>query len=245
APTGSLATAAKTLSSVASTLSKSSLSNTFGPLLDSVANGFVDSLRIAGNDASNRLATTFPSGPHTAAEKKLAQLFGQIASADGSANMVAATKLISQAAKTSLVVEKLVAKAEDVPPPPSHLQAKIIANGKASSYNALQVAVVPGAPGYFVINSGSGSGNIAIGLNNLSSGANDLDIAGGNLGIEVSRFLPLPPVAGAARNDTAGSSGSMHVIWDPVARTLVGTFSVIAIGNATIQVQNGSFSVAY
>ena len=232
-------TGASAFSSVASTLSKSSLSNAFGPLLDTALASFLGSIDGDADGASNRLAATFPSGPHTAAQKKLNLLFTQIASADANANIIAAARVMSQAARTFVVANSLVTKAENAPPPPSSVTGTIVANGRTTQYRSRAAPVIPGAPGFFVINSANGPSGIVLGLNQLSPGVNNLNVgnAGTSFSAIATRFLPRPPATGSAVN------GTMQVTWDPAMQAIFGTFQFVADGNITVN--NGEFFVTY
>jgi hypothetical protein len=115
----------KTLTLLASTLNKSSVSNAFDSHLQTVVNIYYNVLLTDRNSLSNRLLATFPSGPHNAAQNNLNQLFTALQNAFDAVDSGLAAKTLSLAAKKAAVTEKLTIKAENANPPKTTLTATI------------------------------------------------------------------------------------------------------------------------
>ena len=115
----------KTLTTLTTTLNKSSLSNLFDAELQTVVDIYRNVLLSNELSLSNRLAATFPSGPHTAAQNNLNQMLAALVTAGSSLDSGAAARALSLAAKKGVVAAKLTTKAENAPPPGNVVAAKV------------------------------------------------------------------------------------------------------------------------
>ena len=233
--------AAKTLSSIANTLSRSSLSNDFGPLLNSSVGSFLLTMYGGAVTASNRLAATFPSGPHTAAQNKLTQFIAQIASADANPNLIAATKSVSQAANSFRVVDALITKAENVKPPPAGIAFDVTGAVSHSSVKTVGAAIVAYPNNFFIVNGAAkpsihGFLQIAFTLAGVPAGTSTVNITGGDFS-EVS-------VGGRA---FTGGLGTALVTYNPANESMFGSFNFTAHDQnnaAAVITVTGSFTGA-
>jgi hypothetical protein len=238
-------TAAKAFASVAATLSKSSLSNTFGPLLDSAANEFLSDLSDGSTSLSNRLVLADDSSKRNAADKKVDLLVAQFLAANGEANLVSAAKLISKAIKTYFIAEKLVVKAENYEAPtPSGtvVTARINGSGFRSSPN---ISVSTYEPTHIAVIGGvKGANSLVIWVGNVTEGTTTHTLGGAGS----ESFVTY--IAGT-RGQAISTSGTVTITLDSTARTLTGTFSFEGegpgIGNLLghVSVTDGTFSAKY
>jgi hypothetical protein len=255
--------AASALASVASKLGKSSLSNVFGPVLETANDNFLGSLTEGAEGLSDRLAAVFPSRTRTSAEKKLNQVWQQIASGQAEANVVAAAKLIGKALKAIAVTEKLVAKAEDAPLPPAQFTATItgavLGNFNFTPAPAEALANENGdLLAILAVNvklSGSGLNTITTRTLQLfmpiADGTHVYDIAdlGTNVVVLVYRVAQRSNGSPTASEAYHGATGTVTVTMNTAARTAIGTFSFVgpAEGDSgtTASSADGTFSVVW
>jgi hypothetical protein len=212
----------KALASISATLSKSSASNTFGPLLEDALSAYLQVMLDAGVTLSNRLNASFPSKTRTAAEGKLALLFDQIEAASTTANLAAAAKLAAKAPKTLVVSESLVSRAEDAPAPPARITARVT-GAVNMTINTTGAGIVAGHG--LVVNGaqpmGAGFKQINFSLLAVPEGTHQVNVAFANV-----NTLQFP---GIARNWGNGT-GTATVTRNNAHGTAFGTFTFTATG---------------
>jgi hypothetical protein len=104
------------LGTLAKNLGRTSLSNTFLPLLSEARTAYADRMDAATLAFESRLTETLPGKLRAAAENALSQLRTTIGDARTNASLTLALKSLSKAAKAVGAVEKAVARAESAPP---------------------------------------------------------------------------------------------------------------------------------
>lgn len=247
--TNKLAPGTKVLGLITKALNKTSLSNVFDAPLQQTIDIYTGEYASALSGLSNRLAATFLSSKRTSAAKALGKLLLAVTSADTNMNSNLAVKALGKAATALKSAEKSVVKAENVPPPPAGITATVAVTGSSTvNYKSLTQVVTPGASGNFNVLSGAvtGSGSntkqlvISFSLQGLSPGANTVNFTSFN-------YI----VTGINGSGSMSCTGTAQVSWDPVKKSLSGTFSCsgtfnFAIGgSAPGTVNGGSFTLYY
>ena len=133
-------------------LGKTSLSNTFSPLLNTSLNSYLALLYSSAGTSSNHLAGTYPSGTHTAAGNKLVALYNQLLNADNLSDLIAAAKQLAAAAKTLGVVDALVVKAGNAPAPKATITGNVTGAVHYSGLQTLAAVIQETGGGNFIIN---------------------------------------------------------------------------------------------
>lgn len=219
-------------------LTKTSLSNTFNPLLNNSLQDFLNVFFAAAANSSNNLAGTFPSGLHTAAGNKLGTFYAQLLNADNLADLIAAAKQLAAAAKTLGVVNALVVKAESVPAPPSfadvHVSGAISqgfnTKGKLSGVSGTHY---PTTSNFLIIAAAYvppvGQRLLTLGLYDIPEGNSTQTVGGG--GVDAIYFFTagLPPHNSngsytAKLSDHKGS-GTITINRNSTTKTLTATFN--------------------
>ena len=251
-------------------LTKTSLSNTFNPLLNNSLNDYLALFFSAAANSSNNLAGTFPSGVHTAAGNKLIALYDQLLNADNLSDLIAASKQLAAAAKTLGVVNALVDKAENAPAPRAQYTATVtgalfgtfnFTPKPAAGFAALHSTVANNLimNGLNASTSGSGLGTklsvreLYIAIPNLTDGTTTYEVGTGQNSSGKVFVLYHSSRSGPGGIDGADAytavSGSLTVTVNKAAHTAFGTFSFAAPGQdnpaATASTSNGSFSVTW
>ena len=250
----------KTLATVAATLNKSALSNHFDALIRSAIANYATVLGGSLNTISNALLTTFPSGPHTAANNLIGQVFDLIEGAIANGNTTLATKALATVAKKLPAVQNLLNKAINAPPPPVQLSVTITASGEGTFKftpipSRAAVATLIGnqleITGVAVQRIGATSvrtRNIFIVIPNITDGTHVYNVGGGGSNGSVlytiaQGGLGLPPTGDAY----SASGGTLVVTWNSSTRVGVGAFSFSGNGQNnpgnTATGVNGIFSV--
>jgi len=228
-------------------LGKSSLSNTFLPLLDTAADNYFDLLTSSYTNLTNQLVVALPSGVKNAASNNLAQLFLTLQKASTN-NLPAAVKLLGQAGAKLRTSTLLVTRALAVLPGPNTLTANI--GGTAFAVRGL-------------LGSGHPTGVLGVyepGIHRLTIsaakvvGANvkSLSIAVGNIaegttvhslnGDGVATYI----MAGLAGNGASTSTtGTMTVTMNSAKQIMSGSFSITMAGTAINSTMTGTFFVNY
>jgi hypothetical protein len=137
----------KTLTMLTTTLNKSSLSNVFDAELQAIVDAYASTLLGAELSLSNRLTATFPSGPNTAAQRNLDQVLAALNSGEREREPAVAAKAIAPHQEGGCRREA-DHQGRECAAAASTRQARLVANGKFTSYSSRVAAVVP-APGFF------------------------------------------------------------------------------------------------
>lgn len=122
----------KALSSIAGTLNKTSLSNTFDPLIRTAMGQYAGVVIGELNSISNSLLSTFPSGPRSAANNLIEAALDSVASAIANGNTTLGTKALAAVVKKLTAVKNLLNKAINAPAPPIQFRATITASGEGT-----------------------------------------------------------------------------------------------------------------
>jgi hypothetical protein len=228
----------KTLATVAATLNKSALSNQFDALIRSAIVNYAGTLSGALNTISNALLTTFPSGPHTAANNLIAQVHDTIADVLANGNTTLATKALAAITKKLPAIQNLLTRAINAPAPPVQLKATITATGegtfkfqptpaKAAVATLIgnQLTII-GAQVQRIGTTSVRSRNLAIGIPNITDGTHVYAVGGGGANASVlytisQGGLGVPPTGDAY----TAVSGTLTVTWNSATRAAVGTFT--------------------
>jgi hypothetical protein len=226
----------KSLGVLLKTLNHTSVSNAFAGVFDNVVDVYLSALMNAEDALADRLAGTFPSGPHTAAQNNLDQLLAALQAATTDADLVAAAKALSLASKKLVVAAKLTDKAEDVPPPPAQIIADVA--GAINISIKTQGAVITGTPLQFNLLGGSGSASgqktITFSLQNVSEGTHMVNLVSG-------AFI----ITSASPATYSDGTGTATVTYNSANHSLFGTFTFTASGasgsTGTVTV-SGSFN---
>jgi hypothetical protein len=113
------------LGALAKNLGRTSLSNTFLPIVTDARSVYADAMDLETDALDNRLADTIPGKARAAAQAALDKLRAAIDDARTNANFTLALRSLSVAAKAVGTAQKAVAKAESAPPGPGFLSATI------------------------------------------------------------------------------------------------------------------------
>jgi len=120
-----LITGSAALGTLAKSLSRTALSNTFLPILTDTRTVYVDAVETEVSALEDRLGATIPGKAKTAAWTALGKVTTAIDDASTNANFTTALKSLGKATKALATAEKSVAKAESAPPGPNFLLATI------------------------------------------------------------------------------------------------------------------------
>jgi hypothetical protein len=244
----SLANDLRLLGLIVPALSKTSVSNALFLSLDTAETSYLATLYESAKVNSNRLDGAFPSKTSSAAEKSLATLFALLDKANATTNLSAAAKLLGQVPSKLAAAETLVDRALKASAPGPGLTAKI--TGAINlSYESMKGAMAQGSSAGFVINSISIDTRtrtayaLEIALFGLQPGGNTLAI-GSNKDSGSWVVFAKAELSGK-HTGFQSTSGTMHVTYNPSARTTAGTFSAIclSVDNQEITI-TGSFSAS-
>jgi len=211
----------KALASIAKTLNKTSVSNVFDPLIRSALINYADEVMTRLVAASNTVASTFPSGPHTAANNLIAQAFDAVESALANSDTTAGAKALAAVTKKLTAISNVVAKAETAKAPPARINARVT----GSLNTTIKTAAAGIAPGVGLNiggaqPQGAGFKQINFVLNNVPEGTSTVPLTFGNVNI-----LSL----GGAINYGNGT-GTATVTRNNANSTAFGTFTFTASG---------------
>jgi hypothetical protein len=245
-----LANDAKLLAALIPALSKTSVSNVFNPLLDTALDNYLKVLITAAQSASNSLALAYPSAQYKSADKSLATLLATLTKADGTLDLVAASKLISQAVGQLSSAETLIAKAVKVALPPAGVTATVTGASSWKYTSTVAVATAVGYGGSSVVNSTQpllkspyGQRGITLVMYGIKSGANTLTVgtgSGGTCQIIISEAY----LSGTAIGYNS-KSGTIQVTYNPTSKALVGSFTAVLVNEDDSKKQinvTGTFS---
>jgi len=233
------ASGAKALGTLAKGLNRTTLSNDFAGEFASIAGDYAAGLLVGASTLSNRLASTFPSKAHTAAEGNLAELDAAVSSALSAGDVVAAAKFLSTAAKNLSTAAKNVDKAEDAPAPSAGLTANI-SGALHGSFNDFNTTITRSGSSIGVNSqttpSASGFDNIIMELLNVSDGTQTVNLKGAYSQVRVD---------GRSFGGNAVVNGTATITYNSATQAIFGTFSFVGdeggSSTATVTV-SGSFS---
>lgn len=229
----------KTLTLLATTLNKSSVSNAFDSYLQTVVDIYINVLLGEGAGLSNRLVATFPSGPHTAAVNNLEQLLAALNTANTQGDSVLAAKALSLAAKKAVVTEKLTIKAENARPPKTTLTATL-SGAINGTFNAQAApATFQGVNHYRIIGARAGrTGQTTVELDLVDAvpGTSTVSLNGNS----AYKILSL-----AGFENYVATSGNATVTVNTDLEALFGTFTFNANGPKGAITVTGSFFSTY
>ncbi len=249
----------KALSSIAATLNKTSLSNTFDPLIRSALGNYAGVVGGELHSVSNSLLATFPSGPHTAGNNLITQAFDAVDSALANVNTTTGTKALAAVTKKLGVVNSLLAKARNAPAPPVQFRATITASGEGSSAfqptparaaaavltgNTLQIV---GVQVQRIGGTSVRTRYLTVAIPNIIEGTHVYNVspAGGDATV---LYVLTENIGGVASGDSYNAtSGTITATWNPATRAAVGSFTFSGPGSNvpanTASSENGVFSV--
>lgn len=238
----------KILSSIATSISRTSVSNMIGDDVINTINYFYSLELSHANGSSNQLNGAFPSGPRTAAGRNLVSVYRYLTGDDS--NVPAWAKAIANASKKLIVVDKLVEKALDVPPPASSMQVKVTGDDSvslklagvkptgtvvAAAFAANAVEVVGTS---IITRPPFGQKSVHLSFSNLVPGQNNYTFNTSCNGIYANNTV--------GGNAYSSSSGTATVQFNPASHAISGEFSFVAIGGGGAQVTvTGTFSGTY
>jgi hypothetical protein len=249
----------KTLSTVTATLNKTSLSNHFDGLIRSAIVNYAGTLAGSLNSISNALVTTFPSGPHTAANNLIAQVLDTVADVIANGNTTLATKALAAITKKLPAIQNLLTKAINAPAPPVQLKATITAGGEGTfSFQPTPAkaaaAVLTGSQLTIIgaqvqrMGTSARSRTLTIGIPNISNGVHVYAVGGGGGDASINYTiaqggLGVPPTGDAY----TATNGTLTVTWNSATKAAVGTFTFSGPGQNnpgnTATSSDGVFSV--
>lgn len=122
----------KALASVATSISKSSVSNQVGAALEGTVDAYIGMLSEGADQTEVTLAGAFPSGLRKSAEKNLALAKGYLEAAEQNGNLPAAAKLLTKAETKLRVAASSTERALAMPPPPASFTATVTASEEGS-----------------------------------------------------------------------------------------------------------------
>ena len=245
-----LTTDVQTLNVLVVGLGKSSLSNTFLPLLDNAADQYYDVIADGYESLTNRIVLALPSGTHTAADKNLALLLTTLQKA-GSTNLFAAVKLIGQAASKLKTCTLLVTRAEAVLPGPNAFTAMI-----GSTAYSLRGELGPGHPSgvradytdatHILVITGSKLVGANAKLINITIGSVTNGVTVHTFGGGGSTAVASYSAVGLSGNGTSTSTdGTITVNMNEAKRVFSGSYSFNIAGTAGNSLVKGTFLLNY
>jgi hypothetical protein len=229
----------RALASLTATLNKSSLSNTFDPLIRGALGNYVGVISASLNSLSNSLSTAFPSGPHTAANNLIAKSFSSVEGVIENGNTTLATKSLAATTKKLTAINNLVTKAQNAPPGANVVAATVNGSGFKSASRTTQVSYTP-ATGQAIITGVNGIKGLTIWVFSATPGTTTHMIAGDG---SDAYAIYLNGISGQA----SSTSGTITITVDTIHSVIHGTFSFSASGPTlgNISVTGGSFLVSY
>lgn len=123
-------TGASALGTLAKNLGKTSLSNTFLPIIVNTRDTYLEVIDSDQSELEARLADTIPGKAQTAAQTAINKLAAALEAAETNASLTLSLKSLSAAAKALAAADKAVAKAETAKPGPNFITATITESGQ-------------------------------------------------------------------------------------------------------------------
>ncbi len=250
----------KTLATVTATLNKTSVSNVFDPLIRTALGNYVDVVEGALNTTSNALLVTFPSGPHTAANNLIGDLFDSLDGALANANTTLATKALAVVTKKLGVINNLLTKAINAPAPPVQLRATITAGGEGTFTfqptpakaavaavigNSLQII---GVQVQRIGATSARSRTLSINIPNIADGTHVYNVGSAPGSASITYAVSQGGVGGPPSGDAyTATSGTLTLTYNSTSKAAVGTFTFSGPGannpGNTASSSDGVFSV--
>jgi hypothetical protein len=216
----------KALQTITAKLNKTSLSNTFDPLIRATLLNYFGVVAGALNNASNTLAGTFPSGPHTAGDNLIATVFDSVEAALANVNTTLASKALAVVTKKLSQINSVVTKADNAPAPPARINARVTGSWGVSIKT--QGAGIVGGAG-LILNgaqqAGLGVRGIGFSTATVPEGTSTVAITAGAV-----TQLKFPGIT-TAYTMQGGDSGTVTVTRNNSNRTAYGTFTFTATGD--------------
>jgi len=246
----------KALSSIAGTLNKTSLSNTFDPLIRTALGNYVGVLGADLHSISNALVTTFPSGPHTAANNLIAAAFDSVEAVIANGNTTLATKALAAVTKKLPAIQNLLTKAINAPAPSARFTATVTGDilgtfNFTPIHNVIIVTYQGGSLRVAGTNfkiAGATSRTLVVTVPNIIDGTTTYNFATQN-GPGLAHVEWGVGSGATGQSDLyRGTSGTLTVTVNTAARTAVASFNFIAPGDntgTTASSNNGVFSVTW
>jgi len=226
----SLANDTRLLSTLTSSLTKTSTADDFVPLLEMARDNYLAALYNEATSSSARLSGALPSKTQSAADKALGAIFALLDQADTNPDLRVSTRLL---AKVPAAAERLVSRALAVHTSTSSdagITAKI--SGVINYNFKSRKAVVEGTGSGVTITGGAGSAQtgyaIVLMMSNLQAGDNTITVGTGLYGGWVIFAKTTSTGSGIG---FVGTSGTIHVNYNASNRTLKGTFSASCVKN--------------
>lgn len=265
--TNSYVAGASALNVLNRTFYRTSLSNTFNPLVDQTRDVYVASLYLAYSNYAARVNASYPGRSQTAAFATLARLLAAIDTANTNTNVLVALRFLSTAARTETATLAATKRAEAAPLPPQQYTATIagalygtfnftpkpanaIAAVRNIALNNLQMNGVSGTVSGSGFSTKSTVRTLFINIPNLANGTTVYDVGSGSGKAFVNYTVARGGIGGADPADGYEAvSGTLTVTVNLAAKTAVGTFSFSAPGEnnpgSTASTSNGKFSVLW
>lgn len=120
-----LLTGGSSLGTLAKSLSKTSLSNTFLPILIDTRAAYIDAMETEISALMDQLADTIPGKARSAAQTAIGKVLAVIENVKTNASLAGSLGSLKKAATALVAAEKAVVKAETAPPGPNFLTATV------------------------------------------------------------------------------------------------------------------------
>jgi len=218
----------KLLASVAPALGKTSRSNAFHASLDGAVDRYLGDLYALANGSSNRLAAAYASPSKTAAQKSLDAVFVTLNTANATASVVAATKLLNQGITQWTAADKLVVRAAAVPPPPTGVSATVTGAVKWDFKSALAV-VASGSPGNFTVNSTQPIVKSPFGLRTVTFSMYGVKSGANTLTVRPHDALLTEASGNGTGHGYVSQSGSIQANYNPATKFIAGSFTFLLV----------------
>jgi hypothetical protein len=246
----SLANDTRLLSTLASALTRTSASDNFVPLLETARDNYIAALNNEATSSSDRLNGALPSKTQSAADKALSAIFTLLEQAGTNPDLKVSTRLLAKVPAKLVAADRLISRALAVQTSTSTSSAAGITAkiSGAINYNfKSRKAVVQGtSDSGLTITGGTGSAQTAyavlLTMSNLQAGDNTITVGTGLNGDGWVIFAK----GTSTDNGIAfmGTSGTIHVNYNPSSKTVKGTFSASCAHNedsSTVDI-TGSFN---
>jgi len=229
----SLANDTRLLSTLASSLMRTSTADDFVPLLETARDNYVAALNDEAASSSDRLSGASPSKTQTGADKALSAIFTLLDQAGTNPDLKVSTRLLAKVPAKLEAAERLITRALAAHTSTSSdagITAKI---SGAINYNfKSRKAVVEGTGSGVTITGGTGSPQtgyaIVLMMSSLQAGDNTITVGTGLYGGWVIFAKTTSTGSGIG---FVGTSGTIHVNYNASNRTLKGTFSASCVKN--------------
>jgi hypothetical protein len=238
--TNSYVAGASALNVLNRTFYRTSLSNTFNPLVDQTRDVYVASLLQAHANYAARVNASYPGRAQTAALTSLARLLAAIDTANTNTNVLVALRFLSTSAKTETATQRATVKAEAAPAPIASITANV-SGAINTTIKTTGAGITPGSPGNYTVLGSQftlrpiGQRIVRFSLYGLTDGTHTVTLDDG--GIVIS--------AGFNTTTYEGNPGTATVTYNSASKVMFGTFTFTAFdddNNASTITVTGSFS---